>query len=226
MTYFKKFNQNKPAFTMIELIFVIIVLGVLAALAIPRMDRDLKQQAAESILSDIRYTQHLALSDYKHSNTNINWQKSFWRVGFNGCAGGGLYEYIGSDVSRAGGISFDEAALDPTNGKKMYWGTAACPNGGDSNTSDRIFLTVKYGISTVVASGGCATGQYIGFDHLGRPHVGFASTAAGIIGDTPTYSSYMTSTCKFRFTMSDGDTFDIDIEPETGYAHIVGQESS
>ena len=31
---------KKPAFTMIELVFVIVVLGILAALALPRLERD------------------------------------------------------------------------------------------------------------------------------------------------------------------------------------------
>lgn len=215
-------STNSTAFTMLELVFVIVVLGIIAALAMPRLDRDLKQEAADSILSDIRYTQHLALMDHKHSFKDADWQKSFWRIGFENCSGStGLYEYIGTDINYAGGIGDDEAALDPANGKKMIWSGAVCSDGGDSNTSDRIFITHKYGIVSFTASNGCNTStnnQYIGFDHLGRPHSGFSAT--------PDYSSYLPSACTFTFTMSDGDTFAISIEPETGHAFIVGQEDS
>jgi len=63
--------RNKSAFTMIELILVIVVLGILAALAMPRVDRDSRQEAADNILSAIRYTQHLALMDNKTNPRSI-----------------------------------------------------------------------------------------------------------------------------------------------------------
>lgn len=218
---------NRVAFTMIELVFVIVVLGILASLAMPRLDRDLKQEAEESILSDIRYTQHLALRDYKHEFDDLQWQRAFWRIGFNGCTGGGLYEYIGSDSNYGGGIDDNESAIDPANGKKMYWGTASCVNGGDSNTSERIFITHKYGITNATFTGSgnnsCANAQYIGFDHLGRPHQGFAGVAGS---NAPDYSSYLDASCTITFTMSDGNTFAITIQPETGHTFIVGKEDS
>ena len=138
MTNLKKYKSNhhyeysnRVAFTMLELVFVIVVLGILATLAIPRLDRDLKQEASDSILSDIRYTQHLALRDNKHEFNNPQWQRAFWRVGFENCAASsGLYEYIGTDVNYGGGIDNDEAAVDPANGEKMIWTGADWSNGG------------------------------------------------------------------------------------------------
>ncbi len=109
MTNLKKFQSNHPyeytnrvAFTMIELVFVIVVLGVLASLAMPRLDRDIQQEAADSILSDIRYTQHLALRDYKHEFNNTDWQKAFWKVSFESCGSGSGFTSIGSDVDYEG----------------------------------------------------------------------------------------------------------------------------
>lgn len=217
----KNFTQNKPAFTMIELVLVIVVLGILATLAMPRLDRDLKQGAADTILSGIRYTQHLALIDNRHDDSNLSWQRSFWRIGFNQCTeNNNYYVYIGSDDNYGGGIDNIEAAIDPTNDKKMIW-SGTCEDGiNDSNTSDSIFITHKFGIKLVATTGGCSNAQYIGFDHLGRPHQGFTGST------TPNYASYMTDDCTFTFTMSDDDTFAITIEPETGYSYIVGQPSS
>ena len=223
MIYFNL--KNRPAFTILELIFVIVVLGILAALALPRLDRDLKQEAADSILSDIRYTQHLALADDMHEYNNPLWQKAFWRIGFENCASStGMYEYIGSDNNHGGGIDDNESATDPVNGKKMIWTGASCSNGGDASTSNRIFLTKKYGINTIGWTGSCSAAQYIGFDHLGRPHQGFAGSP--VSGERPDYSSYLRTACTIKFNMSDGDTFTIIIEPETGYAYISDQEDS
>lgn len=219
-----KLNTRKKAFTMIELVFVIVVMGILAAVALPRIDRDLLIEAQDGILSDIRYTQHLALNDFKYSDTNASWQKALWRIGFNNCASStGIYEYIGSDTDYGGGIGNDEAAIDPANGHKMTWSGATCTNGGDSNTSDRIFLSKKYGITNVATAGGCANRQYIGFDHLGRLHGGFAGTMGSA---TPDYASYTNTQCTITFTMSDGETFDVTIQPESGYAEIANYVGS
>jgi len=218
----KNLNQNNKAFTMIEMVFAIIVIGVLTAVALPRLQRDTKQQVADSILSDIRYTQHLALIDDKHNINNNSWQRSFWRIGFNSCGGGsGLYEYIGSDMDYGGGISNNEAAIDPVNGKRMNWSTFTnCSNGGDAQTSDRIFLTNKYGITNISWGGSCSRARYVGFDNMGRPHQGFT------LSGSANYISRLNTACFIKFKLSGGDTFSISIQPETGYAQIVGQDQS
>jgi len=216
--------KNSSAFTMIELVFAIIVIGILASLVLPRIERDLTQEAVDSILSDIRYTQHLALMDNMHKFNKPKWQKAFWRIGFENCANStGIYEYIGSDKDYQGAIADNEAAVDPANGKKMIWsGTKECIDGGDNNTSGRIFITKKYGIKTVTWGDACNKSQYIGFDYLGRTHRGFAGDAI----TTPNYSTYLTSTCTITFTMSDDKNISISIAPETGYAQIIDQNGS
>ena len=120
----KQFEYSKPAFTMIELIFVIVVLGILASLAIPRLDRDLKQEAADTILSNIRYTQHLALMDDKHQYDNPKWQQRLWRIVFSTCSGNDRYFMVGADdnMGNANNAYFakEEAAIDPSNGKSLF----------------------------------------------------------------------------------------------------------
>ncbi|WP_300367295.1 prepilin-type N-terminal cleavage/methylation domain-containing protein, partial [Hydrogenimonas sp.] len=51
----------KNAFTMLELIIVIVVVGILSAIMIPRFSDDKLREAADQIMSHIRYTQHLAM---------------------------------------------------------------------------------------------------------------------------------------------------------------------
>lgn len=221
----RHFNlKNRYAFTMIEIVFSIVVLGIITSMALPRLNADKKQAAADNILSDIRYTQHLALLDDKHSYKRKKWQKSFWRIGFERCASStGWFEYIGSDMSYEGNIDNTEAATDPANGKKMNWiNTSSCTNGGDVSTSDRIFITHKYGVKSIIWEGSCRNAKYIGFDHLGRPHQGFAGSG----GDTPNLSTYLADVCNITFTMSNNDTFKIIIAPETGYAYIEDQNAS
>lgn len=228
-TYTNNLHQThtKSAFTMLELILVIVVLGILATLAMPRLDRDLKQEAADNILSSIRYTQHLALLDYKHKFDDPKWQQRLWRIVFSTCTGTDRYYMIGSDndMESAPDALFDrnESAIDPANGKLMFWTDGDdCSSGGDGTVSEDIFISKKYGITGITPTGGCSTAQHIAFDHLGRPYHG-ANFSQSTVAD---YSGYMKTACTFTFTMSDNDTFAITIEPETGHAFIVGQTGS
>ncbi len=214
--------MKRSAFTMIELIMVIVVLGILASMSIPRLQRDIVQEAADSILSDIRYTQHLALTDNKHRFNEKKWQRSFWKFNVESCANdSGLFLAIGTDMDYSTEPSLKESALDLITGKPMFWkNTDDCEDGGDNNASNRIFLTHSYNIISMAGSGGCDGVQHIGFDNTGRPHVSFSNSTQ------PNYNSVISEKCTFTFTMLDDSTFAIDILPETGYAFIVGQEAS
>ncbi len=212
--------MKRSAFTMLELVLVIVVLGILATLAMPRLDRDLKQEAADTILSNIRYTQHLALLDNKQKFDKQNWQRRFWRIMFAQCSDGTYFYRIGSDDDMDSTSTFEEseAAIDPANGKPMYMANNA--NCDNTTVSSNIFIGKKYGVTVNTGTGGCAGYRSVGFDHLGRPHVGFSNSTK------PNYSSYISSACTLNFTLSDGETFSISIQPETGYASIMGQENS
>jgi len=210
---------------MIELVFVIVVLGILATMAMSRMERDLKQEAADNVLSAIRYTQHLALIDDKQKFNKAKWQERFWHIVFGTCADSGKYYMVGSDDDMTGSInatfSKDEAALDPLDAKPMFWtNTEDCKSGGDNTVSKNIFITKKYGIKTITQGGGC-NNLYLGFDHLGRPYNSKFPNSA-----VPDYNGTISTECTFTFTLSDDDNFTINIEPETGYAFIAGQPDS
>jgi len=217
--------DNKNGFTMIELIMVIIVLGILAALAIPRMDRDRKQEAADTILSDIRYAQHMAINDYREKPGDDKWQRTFWQVKIENCANGsGMFIMVGADKDQGGDLDKVETAIDPANGKYMFWDNSDCSDVTDNTVSQNIFLTKKFGVESIEGKGACDGIKHIGFDHLGRPHVSFSNS------NNPDYSTYMTETCIFKFTIKgyedNENNISIAIEPETGYAYIVDQNAS
>ena len=211
--------KNKSAFTMIELVFVIVVLGILASLAMGRMDRDLKQEASENILSHIRLTQQLALRDNKHQPNDTMWYTRYWQMEYLVCDNGDFFYRVGSHFNHPNfGIDIkEEAAIDPIDGKYI-WADSTCSVLSD--TSKNVLLTKKFGISNIVNSGGCAAIDDIGFDYLGRPYNGIAIPA------TANFSNIMTTDCNLTFTMSDNDSFVITIESETGHSFINGQEDS
>ena len=74
----------KKAFTMLELVFVIVVIGILAAVIMPNMKTNPVREAAIDLLSQIRYTQHLAIIDDKFDPNNNRWYRNRWQIAFNG----------------------------------------------------------------------------------------------------------------------------------------------
>jgi hypothetical protein len=137
---------------------------------------------------------------------------------FAQCSDGSYFYRIGNDADMDSTTTFEknESALDPANGKFMY-----VANNGDCSANDvspNILIGKKYSVTVNNGTGGCTGVRHIGFDHLGRPHVGFSGSTK------PDYSTYVSTVCTMNFVLSDGATFSINIEPETGYAYIVGQE--
>ena len=206
--------QNKKAFTMIEAVMVIVVMGILAAVAIPRLQNDSSQEIADQILSDIRYTQHLALTDDVTNPANPNWQRHFWRIEFqNMVASGTGWTYsIGSDNDEGGNIDLAEAAIDPLDGRPIF----GLRTFGNTQVSPKVFIGSKYGITKVTFGGSCAARQHIGFDRLGRIYQSFTASTS------PDYSKILRTPCTITFAHPNGN-FVIQINPETGYAFIVGQ---
>ena len=220
MTNLKNLHKYRKAFTMIELVFVIVVIGILAALALPRIERDLRQEAADNVLSAIRYTQHLALNDDKTNPFINDWQKSLWTIRFSS---DGDHYTIGSDIDREGNIDKIESAVDPLNGKYMY-NKSANPQADESSN---IFLNKKYGITSIAITGcGIATGTttalHIAFDNLGRPF-------RGVSAATNNYDRYVNQDCNLTFSATNtfpDEPIVINISRETGYAFVVGQPES
>ncbi len=114
----------KRAFTLLELVLVIMVVGIIASVAIPRLERNNHQEGIDMILSSIRYTQNLALMDNKHLYNNSKWQRRWWKIMFAQCPDtSGYYFKIGSDdnmSSTNGSFSISESAMNPKDGKPFY----------------------------------------------------------------------------------------------------------
>jgi prepilin-type N-terminal cleavage/methylation domain-containing protein len=78
-------DRNEKGFTTIELIIVIVIAGIMAAVAIPKMNHisevDL-YTTARQVKSDIRYAQQLAMS--KYTNTTITFNGGVSSITVNG----------------------------------------------------------------------------------------------------------------------------------------------
>lgn len=134
--------MKRFAFTMLELVFVIIVIGILAVTAMPNFGSHALTDASEQVARHIRYAQHLAMMDDVYNPTDANWYQKRWMI--NICQ-------PAYTITRIDGSS---TATDPLTRKAM------------DGTGD-FSLAGKYSVGiTSVTSSKCK----IAFDNLGRPY--------------------------------------------------------
>lgn len=206
--------MKRFAFTMLEFVFVIIVVGIISVFAIPSFDSNKLAEGIEKMTSHIRYTQHLAMIDDKYNPADINWREENWQIWFRIYQGHYYYE-IFSDVDGNGNSDEIEEAIDPLSGEKLGNGVQGIGLPVNSNMN----LTEKYGITNMdVLSGNCNMGQgfRIAFDSLGRPYANVTYVPAD------PYNNIFTVPCVIRITHGDsGKTADITITPTTGYVSVV-----
>ena len=214
--------RTKNAFTMIELVVIIIVVGILAAVALPRLHKDDLDSAAAQLVSHIRYTQHLAMQDNRYMDNNDNaWYKTRWQLvfGTSNFSDNKLAYTIFADKAGAhtGQADISEIAKDPQNHNKLLsGGYAGTFNYTDTRSNHNLNLGNTYGINTVILTGGCSNSR-ISFDYLGRPFTGNLSST----GSPYHNGRLIQATCIVTLTDQSGDTRQIAVEPETGYTHII-----
>jgi len=185
----------KKAFTMLELIFILVVIGILAATIIPSMRTNPVQEAAVDLQSQIRYVQHLAMVDDKYDSTNSTWMANRWQIVFSGTNNN---EYSITHFNINSGVASTQTyAKNP------------------QTKADMQDISLKHNL-TVSLTGSCAGQTNIAFDHLGRPMTGDLSD------DTTAYVSTQLISQPCIVTLSDGsENLDINISQETGYASIM-----
>ena len=200
----------RNAFNMLELVFLIVVVGVLAAVTIPRMERDNLYEMGEQVASHIKYTQHLAMSESTYRDNLGSWYRARWHISFvNGPCG--LYYRIGSDrdMNTVNGMFTDtESARDPLSGELIYNNNIPCDY--HDGWFGGVLLTKKYNIVSMVSS--CNT-QTIAFDHIGRPYMG--------VGGATSLTDLMRRDCDYTFTDAQGKQLKITVTAETGHAFIT-----
>lgn len=217
----------KKAFTMLELVVVIVVIGILAAMAIPRLERDNLAEAVDQIVSHIRYTQHLAMQDNRFNPNNTTWTRTRWSIGFtfaNVCNRGNSLKYtIFQDINLSGNPNgIGEIARDPQDPARFMsagWNgieflvPAQCPN-----TISKYDIQATFGIAAVRLAGcGAANALTISFDEFGRP-MQVASTVA-MNGNPPPrpYQRILNGNCVISLWQDPARIATITISPETGF---------
>jgi prepilin-type N-terminal cleavage/methylation domain-containing protein len=201
--------MKRFAFTLLELVFVIIVIGILAVLAMPNFNRNPLVEAAEQVAGHIRYTQHLAMVDDKFDPNDQLWFRENWQIEFKSATN--VYYEIYSDIDHLGNsdsTTHKEEATDPLTGDSLD---------GNSDITD---LKKKYAIESVTFSANCrgnGTGKELAFDALGRPYYYITSANPPVTN----MSQYLlTSDCNITLVHPTEGNAIITVRPETGYVSV------
>jgi|FLOH01.1.fsa_nt_gi prepilin-type N-terminal cleavage/methylation domain-containing protein len=224
----------KKAFTMIELVFVIVVIGILAAVIIPNTRTNPLYEAATQLVSHIRYTQHLAMVDDKFSESNTTWYRERWQMKFSKMGGSDnrwAYTIYSDFINQDGVPNANETAVNPLDSsKRLTGGYSGTIEYGDSDASNKLNLGHSFSINDIDFLNGCSSGdtqKWLSFDHLGRPLYRNMKLLDSLYKDG-SISRLVTTTCKIEIcTVTDcsaatsDEKVTIAIEPETGYAHIL-----
>ena len=204
----------KKALTLIELVLVIVIIGIISTIVIPKEEKDTKNNASTQIISHIRYTQELALQDNKHKKDyDEKWQNGYWKFTWTNCSGdNGAFYTISSDKDLNYGIAKEESIIDPSTGKYLYLNSTYCiDKTSESDESTDIDLYKRFGITKIIKTGGCKV-QNVSFDFLGRPHSG-KYTASN-------FEHIMHEDCNLTFEYDTDQRFIITITAQTGYTFL------
>jgi len=214
----------KKAFTMLELVFVIIVVGILAATIIPNIKTNPLQEAAVQLVSDIRYTQHLAMVDDKYDSSDASWYKRRWQLLFETSAdytnGFEAYSIFSDSGGFSGNPGLSELAKNPQSSDKLMTGGYAgvIYYKSDSRVTRKMNLGASFGVTSVGQSG-CGA-KRIAFDRLGRPLSGNIKSNTAPYTTSAGTSNLLTGNCDL--TLNHGtDNIKIRITPETGFTCIL-----
>ena len=114
----KMMNKKSKGFTLIELMIVVAIIGILAAIAIPNFmsyQCKAKQSEAKSNLGTIRTTQEAYLAEYDVYGADLE------DIGYSGPKGNARYSYTITAVNNATNFTAQASADLDGDGKNDIW---------------------------------------------------------------------------------------------------------
>ena len=195
----------RKAFTMIEMVFVVVMLGVMAAVSVMYIPQTKLQQAADHMIHNIKYTKSLAQTDDRffamkdgsinnYSDTQAqHWKAGMWQVQFhlNGNTTKHSYSIYADTARNANTTNFDGRpmsgdliAKDPQN-KACLSGYSEnnLPSECKDNIAKEVRLQETYDVTidNIELPDACkeTNTARIYFDNTGMPYCGAVNISSG-----------------------------------------------
>lgn len=203
----------KKSFSLIELIFVLVLIGITLSFTIPNRSYSDLDLATQRVITYLKHTRYLAMIDNKYQIDDPMWYKERWTLKFQNCSKsiGGLYFVVFSDENRKGSPNKDECAKDPLNSRWLYSHWDCNPS---QDESKNILLTKKYGVTKVnISCNATSTIGQISFDKTGQAHARLGTKPE----DIDKYR--LNEKCFIRLYDKEENFKKIAIEPNTGYIY-------
>jgi len=197
------------AFSLLELIFVIVLIAIISSTIISKTEISKLQLATDKIVLYLNYTRYIAFVDSKFDIDDVEWERKRWTLKFQNCSdtNNGMYYIVYSDMS-GGTAAFkkDECMKDPLSLKYLYSGYDCEPS---SNESKNILLTKEFGVHKVEVS--CNITSTIGQISFGADGKIYSQLGTNI--------KEIDEQCLLKLYDINDDYTTIAIEPKTGYIH-------
>jgi type II secretory pathway pseudopilin PulG len=209
-----KKEHKQKSFSLLELIFTIVLVGIITTYFIPKNNFSNLQQASNKIILYLKYTRYIAMIDNKFNTQDDMWFKERWTLKFQNCSKkvGGLYYVIFSDINHRGSPNKKTECLkDPVSNKYLY-SNYDCEASYDE--SKYILLTKEYGITNVdISCNSTSTIGQISFGNDGKVYSRLGTNP----GDINKYE--IKETCFIKLYDKNENQITIAIEPETGFIY-------
>jgi len=218
--------MKRKAFTLLELVMVIVVVGIISVSLLSRKGREPLYEAALQLVNHIRYTQHLALVNDAYSLSDSQWYKGRWQIIFTSDDGSdsSVSYTIYRDKTPYDGIpTSNEMAKNPANINRVMTGGFDGNSDIDITSTDfigmkKLNLGLNYSVSSYSLENGCNGINSIAFDYQGRPIKGNVSNLDAPYAQGNT-NKLITQDC--HIVLNDGNEHvTIVVKPETGYVYI------
>jgi Tfp pilus assembly protein FimT len=201
----------KKTFSLIELIFVIVLISIILSQLIPKNNFSQLQLATNKLILYLKYTRYIAFLDDKFDINNNKWFRQRWTLKFQKCKKsiGGLYYLIYSDKNQGGHVNKDECLKDPITKRYLYSGYNCIAK---ANESKYVLLTKEFGIIKVDVS--CNKTNTIGkisFSNDGNIYAKLSTNA------DDAYKFKIKNICYINLYDKKNNKSTIAIEPKTGY---------
>lgn len=232
-----RFKTLTHAFTLIEIVFVLLIGGIIAYMSFSNVAPDPLRVVSNQIIRHINYARHLAIKEEKfdpqehyyanspQSDTKYNgfFFRSYWSFRFanNGSTGVGWAYAVYSDTDRNSNIDMvnhTEATTDPLSQKYLDYGQ----NYTDATKiNEQTRIEQKYGINSVTFTN-CqnTTSDSINFrfNNLGQVFVKTYRPSQGT--NYSPYQSRLMQDCLITLTHISGRKATITLTPETGFSYL------